>query len=133
MVPALLWVAGYMLVDRMRHKRRPPEPGESLRQRAETSLAQIEHQIWLLRNVLWWYLLPQALAGLAFFGQSAWLERGGGWWTVLAVSLAAALGTIVYAGAYWVNQYAVRAELEPRRRELETLLLSLQDETPEAR
>ena len=62
MVPALLWVAGYMLADRMRHKRQPPEPGEPLRQRVESSLAQVEHQIWLLRNVLWWYLLPMALA-----------------------------------------------------------------------
>ena len=77
-------------------------------------------------------LRPLALAGLAFFGQSAWLQRSGGWWTVLAISLAVAFGTIVFAGAYWVNQYAVRAELEPRRHELETMLLSLQDETPEA-
>ena len=52
MVPALLWVAGYMLADRMRHKRQPPEPGEPLRQRVESSLAQVEHQIWLLRNAL---------------------------------------------------------------------------------
>ena len=34
-VPALLWVAGYMLVDRIRHTRQPPEPGEPLRQRGE--------------------------------------------------------------------------------------------------
>ena len=85
-VPALLWVAGYMLADRMRHKRQPPEPGEPLRQRVESSLAQVEHQIWLLRNVLWWYLLPLALSILAFFGQVAWQERSGGWWTALAVS-----------------------------------------------
>jgi hypothetical protein len=31
-VPALLWIAGYMLVDRMRHNRRQPEPDEPLRQ-----------------------------------------------------------------------------------------------------
>ena len=47
-VPAMLWVAGYMLADRMRHKRQPPEPGEPLRQGVESSLAQVEHQIWLL-------------------------------------------------------------------------------------
>jgi hypothetical protein len=45
MVPALVWIAGFMLADRMRHKQQPPEPGESLRQRAESSLAQMEHQI----------------------------------------------------------------------------------------
>ena len=131
-VPALLWVAGYMLADRMRHKRQPPEPSEPLRQRVEGSLAQVEHQIWLLRNVHWWALLPLALAMLAFFGQVAWQERAGGWWTALAVSEVVALGVGVLAGISWMNRYAVRRELEPRRREMETLLMSLEDETPDA-
>ena len=93
---------------------------------------QVEHQIWLLRNVLWRYLLPLALSGLAFFGQVAWQERSGGWWTALAVSEVVALVVIVLAGVYWLNQYAVRSELVPRRQELETLLMSLKDETPAA-
>ncbi len=131
-VPALLWIAGYMLADRMRHKRQRLEPGEPLRQCVESSLAQVEHQIWLLRNVLWWYLLPIALPLLAFFGQVAWQERSGGWWTAIAMSGGVALGVIVFAGIYWLNQYAVRSDLEPRRRELETLLTSLKDETPDA-
>ncbi len=129
-VPALLWIAGYMLADRMRHKRQSPEPGEPLRQRVENSLAQVEHQIWLLRNVLWWYLLPLALSCLAFFGQVAWQERSGGWWMALALSEVVALVVIVLAVVYWLNQYAVRSELEPRRQGLETLLKSLEDETP---
>lgn len=131
-VPALLWIAGYMLADRLRHKRHPPEPGEPLRQRVESSLAQVEHQIWLLRNVFWWYLLPFALSVLAFFGQVAWQERSGGWWTALAVSIVVAFGVIVFAGIYWLNQYAVSSELEPRRQELKTLLMSLKDEAPDA-
>jgi hypothetical protein len=131
-VPAMVWIAGYMLADRMRHNRQPPEPGEPLRQRVESSLAQVEHQIWLLRNVLWWYLLPLALSALAFFAQVAWQERSGGWWTALAVSVVIALVVIVFAGVYWLNQYAVRSELEPRRVELETLHMSLDDKTPDA-
>jgi len=131
-VPVLLWIAGYMLADRMRHKRRPPEPGEPLRQRVETSLAQVEHQIWLLRNVLWWALLPLALSCLAYIGQVAWQERSGGWLTALAVSEVVALVVIVFAGIYWLNQYAVRSALVPRRQELETLLMSLRDESPPA-
>ena len=86
----------------------------------ESSLAQVEHQIWLLRNVHWWYLLPLALSALPFFGQVAWQERSGGWWTALGVSMVVALVVIVLAVIYWLNQYAVRSELEPRRRELET-------------
>jgi hypothetical protein len=67
---------------------------------------------------------------LAFFGQVARQERAGGWWTALAVSEVVALGVGVLAGIYWLNQYAVRCELEPRRRDMETLLKSLEDETP---
>jgi hypothetical protein len=131
-VPVLLWIAVYMLADRMRHKRQPPEPGEPLHQCVESSLAQVEHQIYLLRNVLWWYLLPLALSMLAFFGQIAWQLRLGGWWAALAVSGVLAFEVIVFAGVYWLNRYAVRCGLEPRRRELETLRMSLEDETPDA-
>jgi hypothetical protein len=132
MVPALVWIAGFMLADRMRHKRQPPESGEPLRQRVESSLAQVEHQIWLLRNVFWWYLLPPALSILAIFGQIAWELRAGGWWTVLAIPGMVAMNMIVLVGIYWLNQNAVRSELVPRQQELQTLLASLKDETPAA-
>jgi hypothetical protein len=131
-VPALLWIAGYMLVDRMRHKRQPAGTDEPLRQHVESSLAEVEHQIWLLRNLLWWYLLPPTLALLAFISQLAWHLRSGGWWTAFAVVATVALLALFVGGVYWLNQYAVRSVLELRRRELETLLLSLADETPDA-
>jgi hypothetical protein len=125
-VPALVWIAGFMLADRLRHKRQHPEPSEPLRQRVEGSLAQVEHQIWLLRNIFWWYLLPLALSMLAFLGQVAWGARSGGW----LAALVAAVVVIVFTGVYWLNQYAVRSALEPRRQELEALLTSLKDEMP---
>ena len=105
----------------------PPEPGEPLSQRVESSLAQVEHQIWLLRNVLWWYLLPPGLAILAFFGQCAWEARSGGWWVALVIAGMVAVEALIFAGVYWLNQHAVRSELEPRRQELQALLASLKD------
>jgi hypothetical protein len=133
MLPALLWVAGYMLADRRRHKQEPAEAGEPLRQHVEGSLAQVEHQIWLLRNVFWWYLLPLGLPLLAFFGQVAWRVRTAGWWNAFALAVInSVFVALVFAGIYRLNQYAVRAGLEPRRRELEALLTSLDDETPDA-
>jgi hypothetical protein len=131
-VPVMLWIAGFMLVDRLRHNQRVPESGEPLRRRVESSLAQLEHQIWLLRNVFWWYLLPIALAVLAFFSQVTWQQRSGGWLTAVALGLVVAIAVIVLAGVYRLNQYAVRSELEPRRRELESLLAGLGDERAEA-
>jgi len=127
MVPALLWVAGFMLVDRWRHKQRTAEKGEPLGQRVAGSLAEVEHQIWLLRNVVWWYLLPPGLAILAFFGQIAWVIRNGGWWVVLVVAGMAAVAGAILAAVYWLNQHAIHSELEPRRQELQTLLASLKD------
>jgi hypothetical protein len=131
-VPTMLGIAGYMLADRVRHKRRPPGPGEPLRQCVQSSLAQVEHQIWLLRNVLWWYLMPLAVSALPFISQVAWQVRSGGWWTALSLSMVVAMFVIVLAVIYWLNQYSVRSELEPRRRELAALLMSLEDETTNA-
>jgi hypothetical protein len=128
-VPALLWIAGYIVVDRMRHGRQSPEPGEPLLEHVRTSLAQIQHQIWLLRNVCWWYLLPLALATSVFFGQSAWQERSGGLWTALAVAGVVLVEVIVLSAVYLLNRFAICSALEPRRQELEVLLMSLKDET----
>src|SRR4051812_14855815 len=40
--PALVWIAGYLLADRLRPGRRPPGPGEPLVRCVEASLAQVE-------------------------------------------------------------------------------------------
>jgi hypothetical protein len=84
----------------------------------------------LLRNVLWWGLLPLAIPLLAFFGQVTWQERAGGWWAALFLWAAVALVAVVFAVVYRMNQDVVRAKLEPRRRELEALLMSLEGRTP---
>jgi len=126
--PLLLWYAGFMLVDRRRHQRQPLASGESLRRHVESSLAQVDHQIWLLRNVFWWALLPCAVAVAPFFCQVAWLGRFDGWLTALVMALVVAVAVFILAGIHSVNQNAVRTELEPRRQELEALLMSLKDE-----
>ncbi|MEM7560573.1 MAG: hypothetical protein AAF394_15735, partial [Planctomycetota bacterium] len=61
-IPAFLFIAGFLLIDRKLHPQRPSEPGEPLLFYVKESLAQVEHQIWLLRNVFWWYLFPCCLA-----------------------------------------------------------------------
>lgn len=130
MIPALVWVAGFMLVDRLRQNRRRPEPGEPIRLFAASLLARVEHQIQLLRRVHIWYLLPFALPMLAFFAQISWRERAGGRFTMISMGLALAIVAGVFGFVYWLNRYAVRADLEPRRRELQALLASLDAEPP---
>lgn len=124
-IPALLWIAGFMLVDRIRQRARKPKPGDPLRQCLTSSLSEVEHQIWLLRNVGWWYLLPPGAAIAAFFAQCAWNAKDGGWAAGLILAGAVAVGALILAGVYWLNQVAVRDELEPRRRELQGLIANL--------
>ena len=56
--------------------------------------------------------------------------RAAGWGaTLMTLGIAAVVG-LVLAGVYWLNQYAVRAGLEPRRQELLALIASLRDSNP---
>jgi tetratricopeptide (TPR) repeat protein len=127
--PALVWVIAFMLIDRRRHPLKRCKPDASIFQCVQESLKQVEHQIWLLRNVAWRYLLPFTVSIMAFFIHVAW-KNAASWREFLCV--ASALGSLlaaVYGLVWWVNQLAVRLQLEPRRRELLLLLSSLQDES----
>jgi hypothetical protein len=128
-MPALLWVAVFMTADRMRQRRRRAGPGDTLIRGVECSLAEVEHQIWLLLNVVWWYLLPLGIPMLAFFAQTFWqASRGDVWEAAIATSFVTVVVGGVLAWVYWLNQKAVRAVLEPRRQELAAMLKSLSDE-----
>ncbi len=129
-VLAMIWGGGFILVDRRRHPQKPGEPDRPLLESVKESLTQLEHQIWLLRNVFWWYLLPFTISILAFFAHVAWSLRSAGWLEALIFFvLLAGFVLAIYSFIYYANQRAVRATLEPRREELLTLLASLGDET----
>jgi hypothetical protein len=128
-IPGLIWIAAFMLVDRFRHSKQPPEPDDPLRQQIKYSLVQVEHQIWLLRNVLWWYILPIAIPCLAFFSQNAWENLSHGREAALSFLVCVAFVGGIMAFIYWLNQKAIRSGMEPRRQELANLLSSLSDET----
>jgi hypothetical protein len=130
-VPALLWIIAFFLIDRRRHPQTPSAPSEPLLATVKTSLSQVEHQIWLLRNVFWWYLLPLTISIQTFFAHVAlrsahnWPEAIGAlaFATLMFLFLAAIYGFIEH-----VNQRAIRLHLGPRRQELLALLNSLGDE-----
>jgi len=87
-----------------------------------------------MRNVLWWYLLPLAIPILAYTAHLAWLKSKD--W-LIAISDANAFCFLFFLGFFYflhyVNQRAVRVQLEPRRQELLTLLTNLGDETTDQR
>lgn len=125
MLPALVWVPGFMLWDRQRQRRQSLLPEESLRHQVESSLAAVEHQIWLLKNIFWWYIFPFVPPMAAFLLQMAWTMREGGWAALAIVVLMALSSAAITLYVYSLNQRAVLKSLEPRRQELLTLHCSL--------
>jgi hypothetical protein len=120
-----LFVAGFMVVDRIVQRKRRPVYSEPLSECAEGFLKEVNHQIWLLRTVFWWYLLPFAASIAIFLGYSAWNVHQV-WWLVLISSLGVfGIVAALYYGLYRLNQLAVQKVLEPRRAELKALLQSL--------
>ncbi len=125
-----LWVSVFMVIDRVVQKRRQPCLSDSLFICIKSSLAQINHQIWLLRNVLWWYLAPLGVGLIIWFSYCGLIviisEEPS--LRYLLFILACIVGTIcLYWGIYWLNQMAVRKELLPRKEELENLQRSLEN------
>lgn len=120
----------FMLIDRLWHRSASAAKGGPLADCARSSLANVNHQIWLLKNVFWWYLLPPGIGMAIVFAEMAyqfWQLSGN-----LLISTAVAVWTYlvivaVYVIIYRLNQRAVRDELEPRVRELESLLSSFEE------
>ena len=129
---ALIWVAGFVVVDRIRYRRKPSEPGESLLHCVHESLTEVEHQIWLKRRIFWWYLLPPSVSFMAFFVHVSWMSAATWWQFPLILMPYSFFLLALYGGIYYFTQLAVRKDLEPRRHELLTLLASLGDETSHA-
>jgi Kef-type K+ transport system membrane component KefB len=118
-------VGTFMVVDRLLQRREQPAANDSLKTCIEGSLLQVNHQIWLLQNVLWWYLLPFTVALGISIGHSVWRMHNPGFPALIVGVISALFVALVYWGIYRLNQYAVRKSLEPRRQELETLLAGL--------
>jgi hypothetical protein len=120
-----LAVGAFFLVDRWIQRRKRPAMNESLQACIEASLCQVDHQIWLLKNVFWWYLLPFQVGLGALIGSVVWQTRFAGLAVIIAATAYALVCGLVCWGVYHLNQLAVRKSLEPRRQELEALLSSL--------
>lgn len=114
----VLFIGCFIVTDRIVQRKRHPVSVDSLVGCVETSLSQIEHQIWLLKNVFWWYLLPLSI-GIAIFVSYIY-------WKLHVFSPIPWISCgFFYLFIYHLNQYVVRKELSPRKQELEQLLSSL--------
>jgi phosphoglycerol transferase MdoB-like AlkP superfamily enzyme len=119
-------VGVFFVADRVIQRRRQPAKNAALQNCLEDSLCEVRHQIWLLKNIFWWYLLPVLVGISAVVASKLWHQRHQAPTNLLGLAVVYLLVYgLVYGGVYWLNQYVVRKQLEPRRQELEALLASL--------
>ncbi|MEJ0090971.1 MAG: hypothetical protein WDM80_14665 [Limisphaerales bacterium] len=118
-----LFVGVYIVVDRWIQHRRRPVMNDAIQSCIQSSLAQVNHQIWLLKNIFWWYLLPIESGLGVLIAVHLWHDRHAGLSAMAGLTAYALFCGLTFWGVYWVNQFAVRKDLEPRRQELETLLM----------
>jgi hypothetical protein len=114
----------YIVVDRLRRREAPAE--DNVRESLERALREVDHQAQLLRSVALWYLLPYGLSMAMVLGDM-WLRMAVIVTPIKDVSflliVVILLGSTGYV--YWLNQWAVKYQLLPLRRELEEALSDL--------
>jgi hypothetical protein len=130
-IPAMacVFVGVFMMIDRVIQKKKLPKLSDPLAGCIKISVVQVEHQIWLLRNVFWWYLLPFTIGISLFWGYEGWKARIGHPIGLIFIGGCFVGLIVIYTGVYYLNQYAVRKELLPRKQELESLLKMLTNDS----
>ena len=116
-------VAAFFIVDRLIMHHRATPKGEALAVEIERTAKAVRHQIWLLRHVLWWYILPLALCSFLIGAQIIlYAPESFPTWARWAV------GALILLPTGWVdwwvwklNQNAIQKDLQPRLAELESL------------
>ena len=127
---ALLGLAAFFIIDRIRQERQPR--GTSLADEIRHYLLRVDRRIYLLRNVFWWYLLPGLVAWATLIGACFILTFEG--WRKSPLSMAGSFGSavllalVIFVGVYKLNQSVVKRDLIPRKQELEQLLQDLTKE-----
>lgn len=120
-----VFVGTFMAVDRAIQRARRPSADATLQDCIEASLMQVRHQIWLLTNIFWWYLLPAGIGLFSAIGSFAGRARNTSPFHLLALAGYASICVLIFWVVYRINMRAVQRGFEPRRAELESLLASL--------
>jgi hypothetical protein len=120
-----VWYVGFMVVDRIRQGKNVPALSEPLSACINASIRQVNHQIWLSKNVVRCCLLPVGIGLLFAFCDIVYLLRPRSWIDIPVFLATLVLCAAVLRDVYRNNERAVREEFQPRKRELEALLNSL--------
>lgn len=118
-VASVLFVAAWII--RSRIVVRPDREMPSVIERLQQMIRETETQIHLLRSVLWWYLLPCAVALFVMVVLDSPPRNFSSSQLLIFIGLMIPF----FLAIYWLNQWAVRKKLVPRRENLRHALAEL--------
>jgi hypothetical protein len=121
-VASVLFVGAWII--RSRIVVRPDREMPSVIERLQQMIRETETQIHLVRSVLWWYLLPCAVALFLMVLDSPPRNSSSSQLLIL-------FGPMIplFLAIYWLNQWAVRKKLVPRRENLRHALAELSQQS----
>jgi hypothetical protein len=123
---AILFGIGVFRVrDNRRQRRKTLEYRDSTLSFIECSLREINHRIWLLENMIWWWVLPVAVVGILIIVQIILLVGLHAPTLLWKLGIGTGIGCVILGLAYWGNRWTARRYWQPRKAELEAIADSL--------
>ena len=117
----LFGIGVFRVLDNRQQKRRALEYKDSTLSFIECSLLNINHRIWLLENMIWWWVLPVVVGGILIIAQIimlvGWQEPTLFWKLGKGVGIAG----MILGVLYWGNLWTARKYWQPRKAELEAI------------
>ena len=121
-IATVLFVGAWIIRSRIVAKARREMP--NVIERVQQMIRETEAQIHLGHSVLWWYLLPCAVALFIMMLDSPPPNFNS---SRLSIMLGPMI--LLFIAVYWLNQWAVRKTLVPRRNNLRRLLSELSQQS----
>ena len=121
----LFGIGAFRVIDNQRQKRRAAQYEDSSLSFVERSLQNINHRIWLLENIIWWWILPVAVGGILLIAQVIMLVGLHEPTLFWKLGLAVGIGLVVLCIVHWGNRWTARKYWGPRKTELEDIVSAL--------
>ena len=117
---AILFMCAFLAGARVLRHRNDKPAFVSVSDELRRQLYAVNQKIWLLRNVVWWYLAPAAIGILTVLIASGLETENPDLDKVLLIEgIMAACCVLLFIGIYYWNQRAVRKYLLPLKKNIE--------------
>ena len=115
-----LFAAGYLWYGNVKARKKEASFEPTIHGNLKRAIWKTERQIKLINNEIWWCLLPVAIAASVFiYNTSSDIPL----WSRYVIFITVA------AGAYWIDRWWVRKMYIPKKKEYESLLKKLVNDT----